>query len=164
MIFEEISKRISLATKKERLSNELKRGSVRVHIAIMIEPYLEYILEGSKTIETRFSKVKCSPYKKVQEGDYILFKRSGGKVVAVSKVSSVSYYEINETGIDFIKEKFGKAICPANKSFWKERSKARYATLISIDKPETLKPFEVKKRDRRGWVTLEHNSPFKVVD
>ena len=36
--------------------------------------------------------------------------------------------------------------------FWKDRKNACYATLIKIKNPVTFEPFEVEKRDRRGWV------------
>ena len=42
------------------------------HLAILVQPFLDLILKGEKTIETRFTKVKCPPFQKVKEGDIIL--------------------------------------------------------------------------------------------
>ena len=36
-----------------------------VHLAILLEPYLQYILDGTKTVESRFSKNRIAPYKMV---------------------------------------------------------------------------------------------------
>jgi hypothetical protein len=40
----------------------------------MVEPYLGYILEGKKTIESRFSKPLIPPYRRVALGDVVLLK------------------------------------------------------------------------------------------
>jgi len=50
------------------------------HLAIFNPPFLELILERRKTIEGRFSKVRCAPFGAVQEGDVVLMKESGGLV------------------------------------------------------------------------------------
>ena len=34
---------------------------VQVHLAVMVEPYLSRVLDGSKTIESRFSRKKLRP-------------------------------------------------------------------------------------------------------
>ena len=33
---------------------------VQVHLAVMVEPYLSRVLDGSKTIESRFSRKNCA--------------------------------------------------------------------------------------------------------
>ena len=50
------------------------------HLAIFNPPFLDLILEGRKTIEGRFSKVRCAPFGVVQEGNVVLMKESGGLV------------------------------------------------------------------------------------
>lgn len=39
----------------------------KIHMALMVEPYLSYILSGEKTIESRFSMKKISPWHRVQK-------------------------------------------------------------------------------------------------
>ena len=38
---------------------------VQVHLAVMVEPYLSRVLDGSKTIESRFSRKKIAPWGRV---------------------------------------------------------------------------------------------------
>ena len=40
--------------------NEIK--NTQLHLGIFTEPYLTYMLDGKKTIESRFSKNKIAPY------------------------------------------------------------------------------------------------------
>ena len=58
-----------------------------IHLAVFIEPTLQFVLDGKKKVESRFSLNRCAPYKAVDEGDLILIKRSGGPIVAVAEVS-----------------------------------------------------------------------------
>jgi hypothetical protein len=51
-----------------------------VHLAILVEPFLGYILDGSKTVESRFSNRQCAPFGRVRIGDIILLKGASGPV------------------------------------------------------------------------------------
>jgi hypothetical protein len=118
------------------------------------EPYLRFILEGKKTIETRFAKRPCPPFERVRKHDVIMLKRTPGDVVGIYVVEAVWFYRLDPKSLAFIKAKFGPAICPADPSFWKERKDASVATLILIDKVTPVEPFKIEKRDRRGWVVF----------
>src|SRR5256885_16153419 len=60
----------------------------RVHLAIFVEPYLSYLLDGRKTVDSRFSVRRTAPYGQVRAGDIVLVKQSGGPAVGVCHVSS----------------------------------------------------------------------------
>ena len=45
---------------------------VQVHLAVMVEPYLSRVLDGSKTMESRFSRKKIAPW-----GARVIRGRSG---------------------------------------------------------------------------------------
>ena len=63
-----------------------------LHLAILVEPYLQFILEGRKTVESRFSVRRGAPYGTVQRGDVVVLKRSGGPVVGLAQVAHVWFY------------------------------------------------------------------------
>ena len=128
--------------------------SFSLHLAVLREPYLQFILEGKKTIETRFAKRQCPPFECVSKGDVIMLKRTPGDVVGVCIVEAAWFYRLDPKTLAFIKSKFGKAICSADPSFWEERKKASVATLMLIDQITPVEPFKVEKRDRRGWVVF----------
>ena len=125
-----------------------------IHLAVLAEPYLQYILDGQKTIESRFSANRCAPYQQVKEGDVILLKRSGGPVVGLCEVSKVWYYELESASWQEIKMSFAKALCAQDPAFWKDRESASFATLMQIQYVTSIEPVTCRKRDRRGWVVL----------
>lgn len=54
----------------------------KIHLGIFSEPYLTYILEGKKKVESRFSKNKILPYNQISKDDIVIVKKSGGNVLA----------------------------------------------------------------------------------
>ena len=126
----------------------------RIHLAIFKEPYLQFIADGKKTIETRFSQKKFPPYDAIDKGDIMLLKRSGGPVVGLCLVDQTWFYQLDADSLDLIREKFGAAICPEDESFWDARAEALFASLIWVSHFSPLDPFTVAKTDRRGWVVF----------
>jgi len=127
----------------------------RVHLAVFVEPYLKFVLDGSKTVESRFSVHRCAPYGRVSRGDVILLKRTGGGVVGLCQASQVWNYALQPGALSEIKQLFGPAICPQGEDFWDVRARASFATLIRVGHARAIEPLVVPKRDRRGWVVLE---------
>jgi predicted transcriptional regulator len=118
-----------------------------------------------KTIESRFSKFRITPYNKVRVGDKIIMKESGGLVFGEFTVGKVKYYDgmnVNKSITEEVKS-FSKEICSdEDPKFWESRSQARYVTLITISnvvKYEKPRPCHEKKTtDRRGWIVLKEKT------
>jgi ASC-1-like (ASCH) protein len=131
-----------------------------IHLAIFIEPYLSYVIEGKKTVESRFGVRRNAPYGKVASGDIILLKRSGGPVVGLCKVSNVWYYKLTEDSWKKLRKEFTNALCAQDPVFWENRASAEFATLMQISFVKPIEPITYEKNDRRGWVVLR--SPMKA--
>jgi len=125
-----------------------------IHLAVFVDPFLGYVLDGSKTVESRFSVNRCAPYGRVCKGDVLVLKKAGGPVVGIARVRAVWSYHLDESSWGVIRERFTEALRAQAPEFWDQRCEASYATLMSIDRVLALKPVEWKKRDRRGWVVL----------
>ena len=138
-------------------------GSVSAHVGIFVEPFLTYILEGTKTIESRFSMNECDPYGVVKSGDVVLLKQAAGPVVGLCRVRTVWSYQVDPETLMDLKETFGEAMCANNSEFWVARADAAYATLMQIDNVSALAPFDIEKRDQRGWVVLKKRSRQKML-
>ena len=63
------------------------------HLAILAPGWIEPILHGSKTIESRFTKVRCAPYGKIHAGDLVYMKESGGPVKGQFTVAKVETFD-----------------------------------------------------------------------
>lgn len=124
-----------------------------MHLAVMVEPYLTAIMDGRKTIESRFGVHRNAPYKGIDKGDLIVFKRSGGPVVGIAWARSASYYQISEGVLDKLRREFASRLFALDDEFWTARAEKQFATLIEITDALAVEPFPVSKRDRRGWVT-----------
>lgn len=129
------------------------RHDIGLHLAIFSEPFLSTVLDGSKTTESRFSRVRCAPYDEVRDGDVIFLKRVGGPVCGLVLAEKAWFFDLAYESLDRIRDRHGDAI-RADDSFWEQKQTAQYATLIELRRPTPIEPFQCHKRDRRGWVPL----------
>lgn len=116
------------------------------------EPFLGWVFEGKKSVESRFSQNQVAPYGEVRVGDVIALKKVGGPVVGVCMVNAAWSYRLDARTTAMIREKFAPMICAEDDEFWASRSAARFATLMSLAEVRTLAPIDYPKSDRRGWV------------
>jgi hypothetical protein len=126
---------------------------VGVHLGVFVEPFLAAILDGRKTIESRFGVHRCTPFERVQRGDIILLKRSGGPVVGLALAGEATYYELDTKILDDLRDRFATKLFAEDDEFWSARADKRFASLIEIDDTVKIDTMTVEKRDRRGWVT-----------
>lgn len=124
------------------------------HLAIMVEPFLTFVMNGRKTVESRFSINKCAPYNYVDKGDVVILKESGGPVAGICKINYASFHILQNGELEFIRKNFSEVICATGAEFWEERKSKSYATLMMIDEVLPLEPFNYIKKDRRGWAEL----------
>lgn len=138
-----------------RIERCLSEASARMHLAVFHEPFLNLLLDGKKTIESRFSVNRIAPYASVARDDLILLKRSAGPVVGIALAGDPGFYQLDARAWQTIRTRFAAAICAPDERFWEQRARARYGTLIPMRATAAVTPFAVAKRDRRGWVVIE---------
>lgn len=130
-----------------------KMKNKTLHLGIFTQDYLTYMLEGKKTIESRFSKNKIAPYEKITKDDIVFVKKSGGNVIAYFTIKEVLFFDLKETPIEQIKEKYNKDLC-LDDTFWENKKACRFATLIFIDQLIKVKPFSINKKGMQTWITF----------
>ena len=152
-----IDNRVNKDKKYDELKAIIKQRNFTfgIHLAIFIEPYLQYIIEGKKTVESRFSVNRIVPFKRIFQGDLILLKKSSGPVVGFCLVKEVWFYQLNPSTWNEIRNNFESALCAQDPQFWESRKHASYATLIKLGEFNPFSPIKFQKRDRRGWVILK---------
>lgn len=135
----------------------------RIHIAIMVEPYLSYILNGKKTIESRISQKKSSPFKKVERKDIVILKKSGGDIEAVFEAGEVSFFEqLNPKKISEIKNAYNDKIC-GDEEFWKKKEGSTYATLIEIKSLFICRNIKTTGKNRQSWICWDNKYRNKLT-
>ncbi len=125
------------------------------HIAILKQPFFNMVLNGEKTIESRWSMHKVAPYNKVSVGDKILLKETGKDVTATAKVKDVRYYELTPQIVEDIKIKYGKEIETEKFEDWQTTLQKKYCTLIWLDDVKKIKPIKVQRSNGAGWIALK---------
>lgn len=126
------------------------------HLVIMNQPYLNLIILGVKTIESRFTKVRCAPYRVVKKGDFLFFKESSGAILAISIVKEVEYFEnlTTEKTISLM-EKFKIPLSITNE-FIEHKKNSRFISLIHLERTLPIHPITIRKKDRRAWIPFEY--------
>ena len=120
------------------------------HLGIFTEPFLTYMLDGKKTIESRFSKHKIAPYNQIKKDDIVFIKKSGGPVIGYFTIKDILFFDLKEVSIETIKNKYQQELCVSSE-FWQEKQNSNYATLIFIDKVTCFEPVNIHKKGMQSW-------------
>jgi len=141
------------------------------HVAIMRKSWglTQKILSGQKKIESRWYKVKYSPWDKIKSGEIVYFKDSGEPVTIQTKVEKViqfsnltpekvkeilyQYSKADGLGIDKIPEFF---------EMFKDK---KYCMLIFLKNPQKVQPFEIDKSGfgaMSAWISVDDVNRIKA--
>ena len=135
------------------------------HLAILDKHWIEPIFDSTKTIESRFSKIRCAPFGKVHAGDVVYLKEACGLVKGMFKCARVETFENLTAGqiCDLFYKGYKEQIFSGVSETYHHPPKkwltAKHATLIHIANPVKFEnPFQIVKKhgDARGWIVLEH--------
>ena len=99
------------------------------HLVILKKPYLDAILAGSKTIESRFTKTKRSYFGRVLPGDKLFLKESSGPVCATVKAAAVKNFEnLTPEKIIAIKQQY-KHYIGGSDEHWQSKANCKFCVL-----------------------------------
>jgi hypothetical protein len=140
------------------------------HVAIMKKSWklIPKILSGEKKLESRWGVNKCIPWGKVNKGDTIYFKNSGEPVTLKAKVQKIQEFgNLNPPKVRKIFEQYGGkdgiAIGDLESTItWAK--KKRFCTLIYLENPQLVKPFNIDKSGfgaPAAWVTIKNINLIK---
>lgn len=112
------------------------------------ESWLNLIIIGKKSIESRWYVNRVAPWGKIVAGDTVYFKESGDKVKVKASVSKVIQFEkLDEIVCGQIFAKYGKQICLQDMSYYPYYTKKKYCILIFLKDVELIaKPFSINKK------------------
>ncbi len=136
-----------------------------VHVAILKKPYLDAILRGTKTIESRLSKTAGPPFGRVEAGERVYLKQSAGPVRGMATAEAVfSQDGLTPRDVQAIRRRFEPRV-GGDDAYWRGRVGCRFATMISLSDVE---PCDVGPRYRtqhmRAWYVLPNDAdPVREV-
>ena len=133
------------------------------HLAILKKPYLDAILDGRKTIESRFSSTRRYAFGRVLPGDKIFLKESSGPVCAVATAAAVeNFADLTPDKIAALKQQYNCHIVGCDE-YWQSKANCRFGFLVWLKDVELIKPVRISKRDWRGWVVLTEKENFGLL-
>lgn len=122
---------------------------------------IEKILNGEKTIESRWLKNKSAPWLKVFAGDEIYFKKTGGSVIALAEVEKVEYIdELTQEKSARIIEELGHDICLKDAPGGK-----KYCVLMWLKNARPVESFKINKKgfgSAAAWLCVEDIRRIRV--
>jgi len=133
------------------------------HLVILKKQYLDKILDGTKTIESRLTKGKYPPFDCVSTGDVLFFKESAGLVVAKAKAAAVKQFSnLTPQAIAKLKTEYNDRI-GGEDEYWQMKADSRYAVLVKLKNVEIIPPRRIHKNDWRAWVVLKKPNDFGLL-
>ena len=137
------------------------------HVAILDKKLnlLQKIVNGEKTIESRWYKFKKIPYQNISINEIVYFKNSGEPVTVKAIVEKVLFFkDLENVKIKEIIKEYGKQI-GIDISYSNRLSEKRYCSLIFLKDVLEIKPFEIDKKgygNMAAWITIDSIDKIKV--
>ncbi len=124
-----------------------------LHLAVMTGPFLDMIVTGRKTVESRFHRQRRTPLFTAKPGDVVIFRQSARPASVAAILGDTYYLDIAESGIDQIRATWAPRIGCDDDDFWAARADARWVSLLLLDSVFSIPPQPLHKRDRQAWVS-----------
>ena len=135
------------------------------HVAFMKKSwgFLEKIIKGEKTIESRWYLSRRAPWNKVEIGDRIFFKNSGEPITVKAKVDKVlQFADLNPAQVKSLLLKYGRRLGlePQNINFYYKLFKdKKCCILVFLKDAKKVNPFNLDKKGygmMSAWISVEN--------
>jgi hypothetical protein len=135
------------------------------HLVILAKKrrLLQKILDGEKTIESRWYLSRRTPWKSISTGDTLYLKETGDAVTARATAGHVLFFELTPRLLHEIIRKYGKEIGLSAQAFEKLKDK-RYCILVFLKDVRSTPPFHVDKSgfgNMSAWITVPNIKRLK---
>lgn len=139
----------------------------RTHVIILFntkqEPYLDWILDGVKTIESRWYNHAVLPLEwnnahtalrlLVNTGDLLRLKASGGKILGEATVQRAQLYIATTTPLEGIMRKYQHELCISN-DFIAQKKDYKYGILVWLENTHRITPEIYAHQGRDAWIMI----------
>jgi ASC-1-like (ASCH) protein len=133
------------------------------HLAILKKQYLDAILAGRKTIESRLYQTKQKWLSQVSAGDKIFLKVSSGPVIATAIVGKVKCFENLTAGqVAQMQKQYNQQIL-GDEQYWREKINSKCGVLVWLKDVRLIPHQSIKKFDWRAWVVLTPKENFGLI-
>jgi len=103
-----------------------------IHVAILLRPYLDAVLAGTKSVESRLTRTARAPWGRIRAGERIWFKQSSGPFRAVATAAEVEQFrDLVPADVDRLRRRFEGEVGGAA-SYWAAKRSSRYAVFVRL--------------------------------
>jgi len=135
----------------------------KYHLVILKKPYLEAILDGRKTVESRLTKTSRCPFGQVCVGDKLFLKMSSGSICATATVAAVKNFEnLTPEKTAKIKQQYNYLIGGSGE-YWQSKADSKFGFLVWLADIKPIEPIRINKKDWRAWVVLTEKEHFGLL-
>lgn len=139
------------------------------HVAIMNKAWklIPKIVNGNKTIESRWYVNKIKPWNSIKAGENVYFKNSGEPITVSAVVSKVLQYEnLDESQFNDIMEKYADGIQLIEREYDEYYQSKNYCILIFLkDVKQLERPFHISKKgfgSACAWMCIDNINNIKL--
>ncbi len=141
------------------------------HVAIMKKSWglLPKLLNGHKTIESRWLMNQSGPWGKVKEGELVYFKDAGEPIMARATVSHVLEFDgLNPQRLSDILDFYGEddGIAAQDMPYYEALFRDKqYCVLVFLEDIQAVKPFHIDKSGfglQTAWLTVPSVSAIRL--
>ena len=134
------------------------------HLAIMKKSwgFTQKILDGGKTLESRWYKTRRAPWGRIKKDDAVYFKNSGEPTTAKAIVTKViEFEELTPRKVKGILNRYWKDLGILKEelpAIYKRFKNKKYCILIFLKNPKEIKSFKINKKGfgaMASWICIE---------
>ena len=136
-----------------------------IHVAILKQPYIDAILAGRKTVESRMTINRQPPFEQISTGERLYFKQSAGPFRAIATAGHIEFHA-NVTPDQFQRlEQRMRPRVGGDDAYWTGKQKSRYLTFIDLCdvEPIDLGPAYPKSAWRAWHILDEEADPVRDI-
>jgi ASC-1-like (ASCH) protein len=125
------------------------------------------IVNGTKTIESRWYVNKIKPWNSIKVGERVFFKNSGESITVSAIVSNVLQFDnLDETQFRNIMEEYGDGIQVIEREYDEYYQSKNYCILVFLKEVKQLeKPFNISKKgfgSACAWMCVDNIEDIKL--
>lgn len=134
-----------------------------LHVAVLLKPYLDAVLDGRKTVECRLTIYPRVPYDAIEVGELIYFKQSSGPYRATAQAEHVIFEkDLTPKRVAQLQHDYNDLVC-GEPRYWNAKRNSRYATFIWL---KDVQPVEtgpaLKPLQGVAWVRIDETPTWET--
>lgn len=128
------------------------------HLAILLKPYVDMVLDGRKTMESRLTRHPLPPFRCIEPGERIYIKISGGPIAATALAGEVRFFEgMTPRDVQAIRRDHNDGI-RGDAGYWQRKKWSRYATLVHLRDVQPASDGPRVRSQGMAWFVLDESA------